>query len=47
MSELGNEAVRVLLAEDAADLADIAARKSELTVSFEDFVKDLKARGKL
>ena len=47
MSELVNEAVRVLLAEDAEDLADIAARKAEPTISFEEFVKDLKERGKL
>ena len=47
MSELVNEAVRILLAEDAEDLADIATRKSEPTVSFEEFVKDLKVRGKL
>lgn len=47
MSELVNEAVRVLLAEDAEDLADIATRKSEPTVSFEEFVKDLQERGKL
>ena len=47
MSELVNEAVRILLAEDAEDLADIATRKSEPTVSFEEFVRDLKDRGKL
>lgn len=47
MSELVNEAVRILLAEDADDLADLAARKSEPTVSFEEFVRDLKDRGKL
>lgn len=47
VSELVNEAVRILLAEDAEDLADIATRKSEPTVSFEEFVKDLKERGKL
>ena len=47
VSSLVNEAVRVLLAEDAEDLSDIAARKSEPTVSFEEFVRDLKERGKI
>ena len=47
MSDLVNEAVRILLAEDAEDLADLRAREQEPTVSFEDFVVDLKARGKL
>lgn len=47
MSDLVNEAVRILLGEDAEDLAALAARKSEPTVSFEEFVNDLKSRGKL
>ena len=47
MSDMVNEAVRILLAEDAEDLAAIEARKEEPTVSFEDFVKDLKERGRL
>lgn len=47
MSDMVNDAVRVLLAEDAEDLAAIDARKEEPTVSFEDFVKDLKDRGRL
>ena len=47
VSELVNEAVRVLLSEDAEDLADVAARVCEPTVSFETFVKDLKERGKI
>ena len=47
MSDLDNEAVRILLGEDAEDLADIKTREKEPTVSFEDIVADLKARGKL
>ena len=47
ISDLVNDAVRSLLAEDAEDLAALDDRAEEPTVSFEDFVKDLKARGKL
>ena len=47
MSDLVNEAVRILLLEDAEDLADLNAREEEPVISFEDFVADLKARGKL
>jgi hypothetical protein len=44
MSDLVNEAVRILLAED---LEALEARKGEPTLSFEDFVRDVKERGKL
>ncbi len=47
MSELVNEAVRLLLAEDAEDLTALRERVEEPTISFEAFVEDLKARGKL
>ncbi len=47
MSELVNEAVRLLLAEDAEDLTVLRERVEEPTISFEAFVADLKARGKL
>lgn len=47
MSELVNEAVRLLLAEDAEDLTTLRERVAEPTISFEDFVADLKSRGKL
>lgn len=47
VSELVNEAVRLLLAEDAEDLTVLRERIEEPTISFEDFVADLKARGKL
>ena len=46
-SALVNEALRQSLAEDATDLATLAARAVEPTTSFEDFVRDLKRRGKL
>ena len=47
VSDLINDAVRDELAEDADDLATFEARKCEPTVAFEDFVKDLKRRGKI
>jgi Ribbon-helix-helix domain len=47
LSELVNEAVRTLLAEDLEDLEALTNRVSEPTVTFEDFIKDLKERGKL
>ncbi len=45
VSDVVNEAVRVLLAEDADDLAALRDRADESTVSFESFVRDLKAEG--
>jgi len=45
VSDVVNEAVRVLLAEDADDLAALRDRADEPTVSFESFVRDLKAEG--
>lgn len=45
VSDVVNEAVRVLLAEDADDLAAIRDRADEPAVSFESFVRDLKAEG--
>ena len=47
MSDVVNDAVRILLAEDAEDLQAIEERASEPTVSFDSFVNELKARGKL
>jgi hypothetical protein len=47
MSDLINDAIRAELAEDAADLAAFEVRKKEPTLSFEDFVKELKRHGKL
>ena len=47
VSDVVNEAVRTLLAEDAEDLAALAERAGEPTVSFESFVRELKADGLL
>ncbi|MFI5307501.1 MAG: CopG family transcriptional regulator [Polyangiales bacterium] len=47
VSELVNDAVRAQLAEDAEDLEVLRRRKKEPAISFEDFVRDLKRRGKL
>ena len=45
VSDVVNEAVRVLLAEDADDLAALGERADEPAVSFESFVRELKAEG--
>jgi plasmid stability protein len=45
VSDLVNEAVRVSLAEDAADLAAFDRRKKERSVSFNSFVQSMKRRG--
>lgn len=47
VSDFVNEAVRLVLAEDAEDLAAFDDRRSERSVSFETFVRDLKRRGRL
>ena len=47
ISELVNEAVRVSLAEDAADLSAFDRRKKERTESFGSFVQGMKRRGLL
>ena len=47
ISDVVDDAVRMLLAEDAEDLAALNARVSEPTVSFETFVQDLKAKGSI
>ena len=47
ISEMVNQAVRLALAEDAADLAAFSARRKEPSADFESFVQDLKRRGKL
>lgn len=45
VSDVVNEAVRVLLAEDADDLAAAGDRAGEPTISFEAFVRELRAEG--
>lgn len=47
MSELVNNAVRILLAEDAEDLAALRERKAETSIGFEQFVEELSARGEI
>lgn len=47
MSDLVNEAVRELLAEDADDLAAFEERAQEPLISFEDMLKDLRKRGRI
>ena len=47
ISDLVNEAVRVSLAEDAADLSAFDRRKKERSVSFDSFVQGMKRRGLL
>ena len=47
MSELGNEAVKGLLAEDAEDLAAFDQRAGEPLLMFENMLKDLKKRGRI
>ena len=47
MSDMVNDAVRLVLAEDAEDLATFEERAAEPTVDFEAFVRSLKARGKI
>ncbi len=47
MSDLINDAVKLSLAEDAEDLAAFEARAREPNLPFEDFVRDLRKRGKL
>jgi plasmid stability protein len=47
VSDMVNDAVRLSLAEDAADLEAFSARRKEKSVSFETFVTGLKRSGQL
>ena len=47
LSELVDEAVRLLLREDQEDLEIIAQRISEPEITYESLLKDLKKHGKL
>lgn len=47
ISDLVNEAVRVSLAEDAADLSAFERRNRERSESFDSFVQGMKRRGLL
>ncbi len=45
ISDLVNDAVRLALAEDVADLSAFDRRKREKSESFESFVQGMKRRG--
>jgi hypothetical protein len=47
VSDIVNAAVRLILAEDAEDIAAFKERTHEPNLSFESVLKDLKKRGKL
>jgi len=47
ISHVVNEAVRLALAEDSADLKAFRERASEKNLTFAEVVKSLKRRGKL
>ena len=47
ISDLVNDAVKAVLAEDAEDLAAFDERAPEPNLSFEEVVKDLKRSGKI
>jgi len=47
VSEVVNEAVRLVLREDAEDLSAFEERAAEPTLSYEALLKDLKTHGKL
>jgi plasmid stability protein len=47
ISDMVNDAVSTVLAEDAVDLEAFAERRTEKNLSFETFVSGLKRRGRL
>jgi len=47
VSEIIDEAVRLLMAEDQQDLAAIADRVEEPEMTYEALINDLKAHGKI
>ena len=47
ISDLINEAVRQILAEDQADLQSFEDRKNEPNLDFESVLKELKSSGKI
>ncbi|RBP84307.1 CopG family transcriptional regulator [Marinomonas rhizomae] len=47
VSELIDEAVRLLQREDQEDLADISERVNEPEMTYEDFQSELKINGKI
>jgi len=47
ISHLVNDAIRITLSEDLSDLSDVAQRQREKTVSYENFLQELKSRGQI
>jgi len=47
VSYIVNEAIRIIFAEDAEDIASFKERAHEPNLSFEEVLKDLKRRGKI
>jgi hypothetical protein len=47
VSDIVNEAIRIVFAEDAEDIAAFSERAHEPNLSFEEVLKDLKRRGKI
>ena len=47
MSDMVNDAVRLTLGEDVADLDAFSKRRDEKDISFEAFVTGLKRRGRI
>ncbi len=47
ISELVDEAVRLLMREDQEDLQAVSERMNEPEISYEALLKDLKANGKI
>jgi hypothetical protein len=47
ISDMVNEAVRLILAEDADDLRDVHRREDEPSSNFEEFVKSLRDIGRI
>ncbi len=47
VSELVNDAVRLVLREDQEDLSSFSQRESEPSISYEELLDDLKAHGKI
>ena len=47
ISDMVNDAVKVVLAEDAEDLAAFTERNGDKNLSFDTFVQGLKRRGRI
>jgi len=47
VSDIVNEAIRIIFAEDAEDIAAFSERAREPNLSFEEVLKDLRRRGKI